>query len=111
MNFQDPVSSAMLPKVRREYLLKIEINGRLLKRVLIDSHYEKKHAESVTDSIILELVKTLIGQEFFPEQVTPTGFEIFKTEKILLGDRLYRLIWTLPPGEKYLCVINAFRRR
>ena len=30
--------------MRREYLLKIEINGRLLNRVMIDAHYEKKHA-------------------------------------------------------------------
>ena len=43
--------------------------------------------------------------------VTPAGFEIFKTEKIQFGDRLYRLVWTLPPDEKYLGVINAFRRK
>ena len=48
--------------MQREYLLRIEINGRKLNKVIIDSHYEQKHADSMNDVLILELVKTLNGR-------------------------------------------------
>jgi hypothetical protein len=43
---------------RREYNISITVNEVLISKVIIDPHYEEKHAESINDEIILELVKT-----------------------------------------------------
>jgi hypothetical protein len=96
--------------VRREYLLKIEINGRMLKRVIIDAHYEVKHSRSVNDPLVLELVKTLNGTESQPKKVTSEGFEIFVDDPVFFGLKAYRMIWTLHPDENYIGIINVFRR-
>ena len=49
---------------RTEYELLIEINGRKLTRVVIDQHYLVKHAESIDDELILDLVKSIHGETF-----------------------------------------------
>lgn len=91
----------------------MKINGRDLKRVLIDSHYEVRHSGSMADQLILELIALLDGQEREIEAVTPSGFEIFRVDPVFWKDRVYRLVLTLPPvnrdGSDYLGVINAFR--
>ncbi len=46
---------------RREYDIGITVNGRQVTKVIIDPHYELKHADSVSDQIILDLVKLLDG--------------------------------------------------
>ena len=97
--------------MRREYLCKIRVNNRSLKLVLIDSHYETKHSKSMDDQVILKLVRTLEGAEHKPENLLPSGFEIYVTEPIFLEEKPYRLIWTLHPNENYLGVIKALRRR
>ena len=47
---------------RREFDISIVVNHIRITKVIIDPHYEEKHAKSITDKIILELVKTLDGQ-------------------------------------------------
>lgn len=47
---------------RREYAINITVNEVLITKVIIDPHYEEKHRESVNDEIIVNLVKTLDGQ-------------------------------------------------
>jgi hypothetical protein len=49
--------------------------------VIIDPHYEEKHADSITDEIILLLVKTLDGENIIPDQVNPP-FSYFVQDKI-----------------------------
>jgi len=39
--------------------------------LIIDPHYEEKHAESINDEIIIELVKTLDGEVVEPEHESP----------------------------------------
>lgn len=51
--------------MRRSYPAQVVVNGRLFRRVVIDSHYEKKHRNSVNDSIVLGLVQALDGKELF----------------------------------------------
>ena len=48
---------------RREYSVNMKVNGLMINKVIIDPHYEEKHADTVNDEIILELVKTLNGSE------------------------------------------------
>lgn len=88
----------------------MEVNGRLFNRVVIDSHYQSNHSKSITDLLILELVKSLNGSESLPEKILPSGFEIYVDDPIFLGEKSYRLIWTAHPKENYIGVINAFRR-
>ncbi len=98
--------------MRREYPLKLTLNGRSIRRVLIDSHYEVRHAGSITDALILKLVRLLDGEEREVEAVTPSGYEVFRVDPIYWEDKTYRLVITLPPpnrGSDYLGVINAFR--
>jgi hypothetical protein len=52
---------------RREYSISITVNEIFISKVIIDPHYEEKHAESINDDIIIELVKTLDGKYFDPD--------------------------------------------
>lgn len=54
---------------RRDYQISITVNKRAVTRVVIDPHYEIKHADSVDDEIVLSLVNMLDGKIFTPEAV------------------------------------------
>ena len=97
--------------MQREYLLRVIINGRKLRRVVIDSHYEKRHSDTVTDEVILDLVKEVAKTPQVAEKVTSNGFEIYVTEPVYREGKPYRLVWTTHPNEDYVGVINAFRRK
>jgi hypothetical protein len=77
--------------------------------VIIDPHYEEKHTESINDKIILDLVKTLDGKFFEPDD-EKTPYSYFVTDKIRVNDKLYKLVWLLEDHEIYIGVINAYRR-
>jgi hypothetical protein len=94
---------------RREYDISIVVNRVQITKVIIDPHYEEKHAASVSDELILELVKTLDGQVFLPDDVAPP-YSYFRTDGIELDGRLYRLIWLLEEDQIYIGVVNAYRR-
>jgi hypothetical protein len=46
---------------RREYDISVTVNERRITKVVIDPHYELKHSDSVSDNVILSLVKLLDG--------------------------------------------------
>lgn len=86
------------------------INGRHLSLLVIDPHYLVKHADSVTDEIIIELVKMLDGREFTPEKITATGFEYYVEDDMKFNGKTYKLIWLLEGDEIYIGVVNCYRR-
>ncbi len=92
---------------RTEYHLLIWINGRAYNKVVIDQHYKEKHAESINDELILELLEKLNG-ETIPIEFEHGEFQ-YLTREVLRGDRPYRLILVIDIFESYLGVINAFR--
>ena len=94
---------------RREYDISIMINRRQISKVIIDPHYEEKHADCINDEIILELVKTLDGQIIEPEEESPP-FSYFSRDRIPLGDKFYKLVWLLENDQIYIGVVNAHRR-
>ena len=94
---------------RREFAVSIVVNHVRITKIIIDPHYEEKHAASISDEIILELAKTLDGQIFVPDDVAPP-FSYFRTDGIELNGRLYRLIWLLEENQIYIGVVNAYRR-
>ena len=95
---------------RRKHSVSIVINGQHIKTVVIDPHYEVKHADSITDELILELVKLLDGGDFSPEAVVDT-FEYYTTDNLILRNKKYRLVWLIEKDELFIGVINAYRRR
>jgi hypothetical protein len=94
---------------RRDYDISITVNSRPIKRVVIDSHYELKHGDSIDDKVILNLVRMLDGKTFIPG-AERDGFQYFKTDPLTLDEVSYRLIWLLEKDEIYIGVVNAFRR-
>ncbi len=95
---------------RRSYTAHLTINGRLISTIVIDPHYEVKHAESVDDDLIVALVKTLNGRRFEPVKVDEE-YEYFVEDQILYEGRYYKLIWLLEEDEVYVGVVNAYRRK
>jgi hypothetical protein len=97
--------------VKREYVTQDVINGRKFRRIVIDSHYEKRHGDTMTDTVIVDLLRALQEARQVPEATTEDGFEIFVTEPVFRKGKPYRLVWTTHPDENCVGVINAFRRR
>jgi hypothetical protein len=94
---------------RREYDVSIVLNHRRITKAIIDSHYEEKHAESISDDIILKLIKMLDGEEAdLANEDYP--FTYFVNDKMKLNGKLYRLVWLLEEGRSYIGIINAYRR-
>ena len=95
---------------RRVYPTSIVINGKALQSIVIDPHYEEKHAESVTDDVILELVKLLDGKSFKPVDTDDDGFRYFVNDRMELNGLFYKLIWLLHENELFVGIVNAYRR-
>ncbi len=95
--------------VRREYDIDIVFNGKRITKVIIDPHYELKHIDSVSDGVILGLVKLLDGLIFPPKTVKPP-YSYFDLDKIEYKGKLYKLVWLLEDAQIYIGVVNAYRR-
>jgi len=76
---------------RREYDIQITVNGRKIRKVIIDPHYETKHSGSLDDQIILRLVNQLDGQGFEPDD-EDAPYWYFVTDGIVMNGKKYRLI-------------------
>jgi hypothetical protein len=85
----------------------IVVNQIKIVQVVIDSHYEKKHSEYMSDELILKLVQKLDGRKELPEAKTDR-FSYFVT-LVDLKDKQYRLIWLLEDYAIYIGVVNAYR--
>ena len=97
-------------KSRREYLVKISVNGHRISRVVIDPHYELKHSHSISDETILALVNLLDGGRFDPESVGG-DFQYFVSDGLPLNGKNYKLIWLIEKNEIYIGIVNAYRRK
>lgn len=83
-------------------------NGKEVSEIVISQHYQEKHSDHMNDNLILELVQSLDGEFFIPEE-TKNGFSYFAIEPVLLKKKPYRLVLVTSEKETYLGVINAFR--
>ena len=93
---------------RREFEVDIMFNDTRIKKVIIDPHYEKKHASSMNDALILQLVQKIDGLLIYAELIKwPYGYF---SEEIRFNGKLYKLIWLLEDQQNYIGVINAYRR-
>jgi len=99
-----------LPGVYRVHDFRVTVNGITFSKVMIDTHFEKKHKAVISDAIILELVRLLDHKTYEPDCVTESGFRYYVNEDWIWDGNPYRLVWLVPPDESYLGVRNAFRR-
>lgn len=95
---------------RRIYPLKLTINSQQLEQVVVDPHYEGKHSDSITDEIILSLVKQLDGKTFVPIDRDEQGFQYFVNDRLELDGKFYKLIWMLHNEELFVGIVNTYRR-
>ena len=95
--------------MRREYSIDpITINGKIIKKLVIDPHVDK-HADHISDDLIKKMVRQLDGGVFHSEKELD-GFSYFAT--ILKVEGLYyRLVWLLEKSCLYIGVITAYRDR
>ena len=68
-----------------------------------------KH-KNVSDELILELLKTIDGQQFKIDY-TDGVFEYFVAEPVIYQEKPYRLVLLLCIVDDFLGVVNAFRVR
>jgi len=94
---------------RREYVVSLTINGVKISKAIIDSHYELRHADSISDDLILRLLQLLDGQEFEPEQEIDE-YQYFVSDRLEFEGKYYKLIWLLEENQIYIGIINAYRR-
>ena len=94
---------------RFEYDILIVINGRRFSRLVIDQHYREKH-KTIDDNLIIQLVGQLHGEDYEPKG-SNDGFEYYVEDKMKLGTKLYKLVWTLKAHDNYIGIINYYRRR
>jgi len=87
----------------------ISVNGIKIVQVVIDSHFEKKHSDHMSDALVLMLVKELDGRRELPD--TKTGRYAYFATLIELDQKQYRLIWLLEDHAIYVGVVNAYRDR
>ena len=71
---------------RREYGIYNLENRRRITKVIIDTHYEKKHSATVDDQIILKLVETLDGEVIEPDAEDPP-YSYFSQDRIELDGK------------------------
>jgi hypothetical protein len=94
---------------RREYYVNLFVNGQQISRVVIDPHFEEKHAGTITDDIILGLVKLIDGKDTDPDDEDLPYF-YFTSDKLEFNGKPYKLVWLLEVGQDYIGVVNAYRR-
>ena len=94
---------------RREYPVKLTVNGRNIEKVVIDPHFELKHSD-VSDEIIVALVRKLDGGQFEPDGSSGV-FEYYVADQLELNRKKYKLVWLLERNELYIGVVNAYRRK
>ena len=97
--------------MQRRYDMVLMINGRKLDAVVIDGHYQLKHANSMNDELIMGMVKALDGQTYLHEFVTIAGWEIYTLDPLVFNGKMYRLVWCIHAKETHVGIINAFRRK
>lgn len=94
---------------RRVYCTSIIVNSFFISHVVIDPHYEEKHAESINDEIILDLVQMLNGNSFEPVEFKHPY--TYFMDNFLLKKKRFKLIWLLEIDKDYIGIINAHRSR
>jgi len=97
-----------MARARRSYRIRVPINGRRIRQVLIDPHYEEKHPD-ISDELILKLVDRLDGGEFQASD-RKKDWEFYILDRMPYEGKLYRLVWCTQEEAIFIGVINCFRR-
>lgn len=88
--------------------LEIYFNGFLYTKLWIDPHYEEKHAASINDELIIDLVNS-VDQWVCTLNAEVEGYAFYEVDA-RIGEKMYRLILVIPSSRLYIGVRNAYRR-
>lgn len=95
--------------MRREYDIEpLTINGRIIKKLVIDPHVDK-HADHIDDELIKNIVTLLDCGDFSPAKIDD-GFSYF-AKKLKYQENWYKIIWLLEDESFYIGVITVFKDR
>jgi hypothetical protein len=86
----------------------IAFDEKYFYEIWIDPHYEIKHGRSISDELILTLLKYLSGIATDPTAETKE-FRYYEVD-INYQEKIYRLIIVRPVNDNYLGIRNAYRR-
>lgn len=92
----------------RVYRTFVVFDRKHFNEIWIDPHYENKHGESITDELILILVKRLGGKATVPVAES-NGFFYYEFD-VTYQQKPYRLILVRPFDDSYFGIRNAYRR-
>ncbi len=95
-------------KVYRRFEIDLKINDQHFDELWIDPHYEEKHKDSMSDELILKLLKEADGW-LITLSSEVSGYKFYEADGKYNG-KAYRLILVIPPDGSYLGVRNAYRR-
>lgn len=96
---------------RRIYDRTLTINGKPITQVIIDPHYEEKHAASISDEVILGLVMLLDGKSFKSVDTDEDGFQYFVNDYMEFEKKFYKLVWLTHEQQVFVGIVNAYRRK
>ena len=71
------------------------INGQAIKRLIINSHYKKKHSSYMNDKLIIKFIEDYLDGNSFYSSEKDGPWEYFELEPILYQDKNYILVWLL----------------
>lgn len=94
---------------RKKFDVILTFNGKRRYPLIIDSHFKESHPE-MSYEVIVQLVKTLDGAFFEPQEVKGE-WHYYAIEPVFMDELPYRLILVTHETELYLGVVNAFRVR
>ena len=95
---------------RREFSAQLLVNEREINKIIIDSHYEKKHSKSINDELILCLVENL-NTKYYEADDVKKPYSYFVTDRIEYLGKYFKLIWLMESQKSYIGVINAYRSK
>lgn len=93
---------------RRSYPTFIMINNRIITEVIIDPHYEKKHAD-ISDTLILKIIQTFNGLEVAAES-RQGKWTYYRVEAFRFEGKRYRIVFCLQDSGSFIGIVNCHRR-
>lgn len=71
----------------RTHKHRVYINWTWFYDLLIDDHITQRHGDTISDSLILQLVSLLHMKDYTPEDIDEKGFEYFVNNELTVNGK------------------------
>ena len=94
----------------RIYRVAIWFNEYRYSQIVIDPHYEVKHKGSISDELILDLLRLNVDREemLSDREESKEGY-LYYVLHVIQGGRKYRLVFCTHEDRDLFVVLNCFR--